>query len=110
MMTDEDDAPAPDLGSCCGCDDPGALVRNIVMLSRRCAIPGHGWGCVECGLPCDGAVAVLCDSCFEEFQRDPDTLRVACQGYPATEGRILIAQLPEGHFDHDKSKHPEMEG
>jgi hypothetical protein len=113
-MCDDD---APDFGPCCICggacdsaagnkDGGGGSCRNIVMLSRRGAEPGHGWGCVVCGLPLDGAYAVLCDPCLERWHRDNSLLRTACAGYPGDGRRVLIADLPEGVFDHDRSRHP----
>jgi hypothetical protein len=71
----------PDLGPCCMCGAPRPYA--IVMLKRRAAVRGHGWGCVVCGLPADGAVAVLCDPCFERYHRDPAALTLACAGYPS---------------------------
>jgi hypothetical protein len=94
----------PDLGPCCMCETTEG-VMNIIVLSRRSAIPGHGWGCFSCGLPADGAFAVLCDDCLGLWQQDESRLMIACRGYPATEGRIPIADLPPGKFDHDDSKH-----
>lgn len=94
-----------DLGSCCMCG--GASPNVIVLLAKRGPIPGHGWGCVQCGLPVDGATAVLCDPCFETYLTEPEKLVTACRGYPGSDGRIPIAELPEGVFDHDPSKHPE---
>lgn len=93
------------LGCCCMCGKDDKTVRNMVMLDRRCAVPGHGWGCVVCGLLSDGAVAVLCDACGARWQQDNKLLKVACRGYPATEGRIAIAELPAGEFKHDEAKH-----
>jgi hypothetical protein len=80
-------------------------VRNIVMLSHPALIKGQGWGCVECGLPCDGAIAVVCDGCLTIYQADQSALRFFCLGYPASLGRVSIADLPQDHFDHDNSKH-----
>jgi hypothetical protein len=91
------------LGPCCMCSGPDA--SNILMLERRAAVPGHGWGCFVCGLPCDGAVAVLCNDCLELYSEKPDLLGFCCRGYPATEGRCAIADLPEGAFRHDDAKH-----
>lgn len=93
----------PDLGPCCICEGTKD-VDNIIMLDRRCAVPGHGWGCVVCGLPPDGAIAVLCDACLPKWQKDGSLLALACRGYPGTEGRIPIAHLP-GDFGHDYSRH-----
>lgn len=105
----DDGNDLPNLGPCCNCGDTEG-VRNMVMLDRRCAVPGHGWGCVVCGLPADGASAVLCDACFDAYTDNPDVLAMACRGFPAIDGRIPIAELPEGWFGHDRAFHPELEG
>jgi hypothetical protein len=94
----------PDLGPCCICER-SEDVHNIIMLQRRGAVPGHGWGCVVCGLPPDGACAVLCDACLPKWQADESLLRVACRGYPGTDGRIAIADLPPAAFSHDMARH-----
>ena len=96
---DECDA-LPDFGPCCHCGRTDG-VRNIVMLSRRGPTPGRGWGCVVCGLPCDGAIAVMCDDCI-----DVEPMFV-CSGYPVTGGRVPIDELSPERFDHDPAKHPE---
>jgi hypothetical protein len=80
-------------------------VNTIVMLERRAAIAGHGWGCVVCDLPMDGAYAVLCDPCVERYRADRSLLTIVCRGYPATDGRIPIADLPPGEFDHREELH-----
>ena len=93
------DSDHPNLGPCCMCEGLEG-VKNIITLSRRSAVPGHGWGCLVCDLPSDGAYAVLCDDCTSRWQEEPERLKTACRGYPS-EGRIAIKDLPEGHFDHD---------
>lgn len=80
-------------------------VRNLIMLDRRCAIPGHGWGCLVCGLPMDGAYAVLCDPCLERYRENDALLTTVCAGYPGSEGRVLVDALPPGVFEHDQAKH-----
>jgi hypothetical protein len=104
--SDPEDVDTPTLGPCCMCETTEG-VRNILMLPLRGIVKGHGWGCFECGLPCDGAVAVLCDGCFAIYQTDASALRFACRGYPASDGRVLISVLPQRPFDHDNSKHRE---
>jgi hypothetical protein len=103
-----DDEPHADdlsrLGPCCICETTEG-VRNILMLHQRAIVKGHGWGCVECDLPCDGAVVVLCDFCMVVYQANDSALRFACRGYPASDGRVPIADLPQEPFDHDMSKH-----
>jgi hypothetical protein len=101
-----DDGAAPDddpptLGPCCICEaETGA--RTIVMLPVKGVIPGHGWGCVVCRLPFDGASAVVCGDCAEGLASGTKPLRFACRGYPATEGRVPIDDLTEPH-KHDES-------
>ncbi len=91
------------LGPCCICEITDN-VRNIIMLDRRGPTPGHGWGCVVCELASDGASAVLCDACLDAFNGGAP-LRFACRGYPATEGRILYAELSAERFRHDEARH-----
>jgi len=90
------------LGPCCACQKENSTVRNIICLDRKAPIPGKGWGCFVCGLPSDGAVAVLCDHCFEARAE----IRFVCHGYPY-EGRMPIQDLPFEPFEHDLAYHPE---
>ena len=101
MSREQSEDAAADLGSCCCCGGT-EQVRNIYMINRRCAVSGHGWGCVVCDLPCDGASAVICDTCLANDM----PIRFACCGYPATDGRMLYDDLSEP-FDHDPTKHAE---
>jgi hypothetical protein len=82
-------------------------VRNIMMLDVRCLVPGHGWGCVVCNLPPDGASAVLCDPCLRKY-RNGSTLRFACRGWPADDGRAPLARFSQ-RFEHDERLHAENE-
>jgi hypothetical protein len=97
MMVD-DVTDAPDLGPCCRCRATAGVV-NILMLDRRAPVPGTGWGCVVCGLPSDGAIAVLCNACLG---RRPVEV---CHGYPAEGLRIGFEDLEPGAFEHDLTKH-----
>lgn len=94
-----DDDPI-DLGVCCACRFAGPTVRNIVCLPLRAPERGKGWGCVVCGLPSDGAVAVLCDHCLETSAPILDV----CCGYPKENMRTARASLIAA-FDHDPSRH-----
>ena len=93
----------PDLGSCCICEGT-AGVRSIIMLDVKGPIAGHGWGCVVCGLPADGASAVLCDPCFDAYSKHGQLLRFVCRGYPALDGRAPVEEFTERH-EHDMAKH-----
>ena len=96
----EPDTP-PNLGKCCGCEAEGPSVRNVVMLGRRSPEPGNGcWGCLQCGLPQAGAVAVFCDDCLEQSR---PTLTF-CLGYPSENRRAPVDLLTED-FQHDMRHH-----
>ncbi len=94
-----------DLGPCCICKGAGAV--NIVMLPHPAPIEGRGWGCITCGLPMNGAVAVLCDRCLPTYSEDPGSLKFVCCGYPGSDGRMPAADLDLASFDHDDAKHQE---
>jgi len=99
----------PKLGQCCMCCTE-KNVRNVLMLGYKAPIPGHGWGCFVCKLPADGAVAVLCDRCFDKLRGCKEDvtkhLRFACRGYPDQEGRIPLAELLKNpKHEHDKALH-----
>jgi len=95
------------LGPCCICRQSGPSVRNIIALDRRGPTPGKGWGCLVCGLPMDGATAVLCDACLDRYRAGLVEILDACTGYPADDGRTPVADLPAGEFHHDMRAHPE---
>lgn len=87
------------LGPCCNCERLDG-VTNVVMLARLGPVPGQGWGCVVCHLPCDGAVAVLCHLCV-----NVSPPRLVCSGYPAEGRRVLFSELSPEIFDHDPAQH-----
>jgi hypothetical protein len=89
-------------GPCCACLKEGRRLRNLICITKRRPTPGNGWGCVVCGAPPDGAVAVICDPCLEARA----AIVEVCAGAPPEPGRIRLEELRED-FDHDLSKHPE---
>jgi hypothetical protein len=96
-----DDDPL-DLGTCCACHKSGPTVRNVFLLHKLAPVPGTGWGCFQCGLPFDGADAVVCDACLESKAPILD----AIYGLAEDKKRVPYHTLT-GYFDHDMSKHPE---
>lgn len=90
------------LGSCCACGREDETCRNIVMLSVRAPVPGAGWGCVVCGLPLDGAIAVLCDACMKA-KREP---KWVVYGMAASGERVLLSTCV-GVFEHREEMHVE---
>jgi hypothetical protein len=99
----------PALGSCCVCGGE-RHVRNVIMLGSKAPVAGRGWGCLQCGLPADGAMAVVCDGCMGDDAPDVvvGRLRWACRGYPAEDGRVPVGELTGSH-EHDMSRHPECD-
>jgi hypothetical protein len=94
-----------ELGTCCGCGTAEG-VRTVACLDFKAPMPGRGWGCVVCDLAADGALAVLCDACAAQAERDglEAVLQFACRGYPAKDGRVPYCELA-GNHEHDISKH-----
>jgi hypothetical protein len=90
------------LGQCCGCHGT-KNVRTVVMMHKRGPVPGTGWGCVVCGLPADGAISVICDSCVEAQVE----ITEVCCGYAKDNRRVPIRNLSPEPFDHDMRKHAE---
>lgn len=100
MMDDE-----INLGTCCNCGGRWN-VRNVFCLHQRTPEPGVGaWGCVVCGLPAEGAIAVLCDACAEQVLKHGARIEQAVLGEAAECRRIPVENLPPGKFDHDHEKH-----
>jgi hypothetical protein len=90
-----------DLGPCCICNRLRPTV-GIEMLAVKNEVPGHGWGCVICHLPFDGASAVICQDCIEGYEANRLALRFACRGYPGIDGRVPRETLTIPH-EHDLS-------
>lgn len=91
---------ALDLGACCACRKRDATVRNIMMLQTPAPVPGTGWGCIVCGLPSDGAIAVVCDACLEAELPILDV----CVGYASHDERVSSTTLA-GTFEHNLALH-----
>lgn len=93
------------VGPCCICEKT-KNVRNVIILPHPNDIPGHGWGCLACGLKNDGAIAVVCDACFNKYAKHLEkNLKFYCPGYPLSEGRKPIAQLSKEPFNHNMQYH-----
>jgi hypothetical protein len=91
-----------DFGPCCACGGRES-VRNLICLDKKGPMPGRGWSCLVCGLPADGAVAVICDRCVQSAAE----IREVCAGFPTDGGRVPIEALL-GEHRHDLAKHPEL--
>jgi hypothetical protein len=67
------------------------------MLSLRAPVAGTGWGCAVCGLPMDGAIALLCEDCLG---RRPT--HVVCG--KLSEGLRVPVETCTEEFDHTLSE------
>jgi hypothetical protein len=101
-----------DLGTCCACGckpTQANPVRSLVFMDyKRPPGSGSGWGCFQCGLPAEGAVAVLCDRCVELARATGKDFRIVwiCAG-EHQRGRLNVHTFEHVPHDHDMAKHPE---
>lgn len=96
------------LGPCCVCGTT-AGVNVVLLLAQKSPTPGTGWGCLQCGLASDGAIAVACEPCRTQVEAGVAKVQYVCAAYPSQEGRVPIAQVTGTH-EHDLSKHVDEEG
>jgi hypothetical protein len=89
-------------GSCCACEREDESVRNVVALSVKAPMPNTGWGCMVCGLPLNGALAVVCDTCMEEKR----PIVWVIYGMALSGERVLRSTCTEP-FEHNLQYHPE---
>ena len=89
---------------CCACNKHKRS-RNLWMLDFKGTQPGKGWGCVQCGLPSDGAIATICDDCA----KNPNVeARFIYDGF-VNDGQLIpidsIEKIPHAH---NLALHPEI--
>ena len=122
-----------DLGMCCACRVENDSVRNILtpalqrthegasltscfarqdvapsgasVLDTKAPIEGTGWGGALCALPADGALAVLCDECFQAGR----PLYWIVEGFLNQKERIAVADAPSIPFVHNPARHAWVE-
>jgi hypothetical protein len=110
------DNDSVDLGTCCECGGeptPDNPVRTLMLLDFKMPEDvGNGWGCFQCGLPMEGATAVICDACAESIgaagKIEPRYIMV---GTETKCGRLAIDQIqPKIPHRHNMALHPEEDG
>lgn len=89
-------------GPCCACGQVLPLT-TILLLDKLAPTPEQGWGCVQCDLPMNGAIALVCEQCVGNLA----DVRYACAGYPTNPARVPLERL-SGEHKHDLSRHPEI--
>lgn len=92
-------------GACCACGQESESVRNLLCFDFE-APPGfQGWGCLQCGAPSRGAMAVVCDLCLEANAQP----KFLMGGKYAADGiRVPFEGFEQRPFGHDMTKHPEV--
>lgn len=96
-------------GACCRCLKDDGNVRTIVHLEFEGPSDFNGWGCVQCGVPQRGALAVICDACADGM-KSIDELSFICGGkYMVDRERLPLEGYERKPFGHDLSKHPEVQ-
>ncbi|MEH2164545.1 MAG: hypothetical protein V7K38_26715 [Nostoc sp.] len=100
---DYDEEPL-DLGACCGCGTRHSRVQNILTLQKKALIPGTGWSCFVCGIPADGAIAIVCDNCLAQIEDGKQILKQAVYGDVLDKKRCDINLLTED-FRHKDIPH-----
>lgn len=96
-----------ELGPCCCCGTESGAIRTLAQLDFEAPTGFNGWGCVQCGAPSRGAIAVLCDACARPDNDAP--LRFICGGtYVADGQRVPLEGYERRPFGHELSKHPEI--
>lgn len=98
------DEQLKDFGACCACllRKPVEQVQTLVLIDRRTPY-GDGWGCLQCHLPEEGAIAVLCNECVEGQVQ----IRQFIKGKVLSHERAPFAELTEP-FEHRPAYHPEL--
>lgn len=98
----KDNYETHDYGTCCACGKPLPNDQvNILLLPRHAPVPGTGWGCYICGLPPDGATAILCSNCLSTGAQP----KWVVKGLLLDKRRAPIESLDPVPFDHRKEPH-----
>ncbi|MEH2067866.1 MAG: hypothetical protein V7K47_06820 [Nostoc sp.] len=101
---DSDEGYILDLGPCCGCGSTEVRAQNILTLDKKAPVPGTGWSCMVCGIPADGAIAVVCDECLAQLKQGHEVLKYAVYGDALDKLRCNIHELTEA-FEHKNISH-----
>ena len=93
-------------GTCCICSEDIIGISYIVELYFKApAECQSSWGCFKCGLPNEGAIAIICEKCADTDDVYED-IRFIMDGF---EDRLPVPPKCERvHHDHDYARHPEM--
>lgn len=96
-----------EFGTCCACESEMEIC-GIVQLDYKVESES-GWGCVQCGLSTEGAMAIVCGDCYDKYGEDiEDQIKYLMNG---KKGRISVPPVENRvTHEHNLSLHPEYEG
>ena len=93
-------------GCCCICEST-QNVNNLIQLDYKVESES-GWGCVRCGLPAEGAIAIVCDACIDKHGKSEDLedkIKLLMNGIKRIPAPPVSDRVPH---EHDLSRHPEF--
>lgn len=95
-------------GCCCICEST-QNVNNLIQLDYKVGAESEsGWGCVQCGLKAEGAIAIICDACFDKHGKSGDLeakIKLLMSGIKRIPVPPVSDRVPH---EHDLSRHPEF--
>ena len=95
-----------DYGRCCICES-SENVLNLWTLNWKVDGSESRWGCVQCHLPSEGAMVIICDMCAEKHAENPDIeaeLKFIMNGKVGRLPISVIRENPRRHL-HDWRYH-----
>lgn len=95
-----------EFGTCCVCEMGDMEDCGLVQLGYKMESES-GWGCLQCGLPMEGAIAVVCSDCYDKYgEKIEDQIKYLIDG---KKGRIPVPPVENRvPHEHDLSLHPEV--
>lgn len=95
-----------EFGTCCVCEG-GLEDCGLVQLGYKVESES-GWGCLQCGLAMEGAMAIVCKGCYDKFGvQIEDQIKYVMDGKT---GRIPVPPVENRiPHKHDLSLHPDCE-
>lgn len=91
-------------GTCCVCESEMETC-GIIQLGYKVESES-GWGCYQCGLPMEGAIAIVCGDCVDKHAETiEDQIKYLMDG---KKGRFPVPPVEKRvTHEHDLSLHPE---
>lgn len=99
-----------DFGTCCVCEEESKDVNNFIMLPYQAPVLGTGWGCFQCSMESNGAMAVVCSLCMIKLNHFEVELKFIIDGYPKDKKRKSLENYLKVPFVHNMELHDQYDG